>query len=421
VTVQSIAEPDITLAGRLFGELARGTRAGRGIVRDSYGPGEQFAHDLIAATGRDLGLEVGHDAALNTYVTLPGRDPAAPAVVMGSHLDSVMQGGNFDGAAGVVAGMAVLAGFVQAGVRPPVPLTVMGIRAEESVWFDWGYIGSSAALGRLDPAALDVRRSDNGRTLAEHLAELGGDVAALRAGRGQLSAVNVSRYLEVHIEQGPQLVDAGLPLGIVTGIRGCARYSAARVEGVYAHSGATPRAYRRDAVLAAAEFVAAMDAVWERREAAGEDLCVTVGVLATDPAVAAGSKVSGAVRFVLDVRSTSEATMRAVGAEAVDLAADIGVRRGVRIDLGSPTWSPAAVMAPDLQAGLTAAARRLGIPHQAMASGAGHDAAAFAGAGIPSAMLFIRNDRGSHNADEAMDLDDFAAACRVLSAWLQEG
>src|SRR5437868_10253041 len=121
--------PDLGLAERLFGELQRRTRNGKGIVRDSYGKGEQLAHDLMRDAANSIGLEVKIDAAGNFYATLPGRDRDAPSILMGSHLDSVPQGGNYDGAAGVVAGIALLAGARQAGWSPAFDLTVIGIRA----------------------------------------------------------------------------------------------------------------------------------------------------------------------------------------------------------------------------------------------------------------------------------------------------
>src|SRR5258708_18729297 len=174
-------DPDLGLAERMFDELSAKTRRGKGIVRDTYGAGEQAAHDILRHAARDCGLEVHVDAAGNSYATLPGRDRGAPAILMGSHLDSVPQGGNYDGAAGVVAGMAVLAGCRKAGWTPAFDIAVMGIRAEEAAWFDASYVGSYAAFGRLAPEILHVRRSDSGRSLAEHMADAGCDGAAGRS------------------------------------------------------------------------------------------------------------------------------------------------------------------------------------------------------------------------------------------------
>ena len=143
---QSI-EPDIELAERLFADLSSRTRKGVGIERDSYGPGEQAAHALMRATAETLELEVSVDAIGNLLMTQPGAARQVPGIVVGSHLDSVPQGGNYDGAAGVVAGLSVLSGLRRAGLTPACDVTVMAIRAEESAWFDISYLGSGGAFG----------------------------------------------------------------------------------------------------------------------------------------------------------------------------------------------------------------------------------------------------------------------------------
>src|SRR5215472_15875083 len=169
------------LAVALFEQLRRDGLDEPGVTRDPYGPGEQRAHATVTAAAERLGLRIEHDAAANLYMTLPGRDTATGRIMVGSHLDSVPHGGNFDGAAGVVAGLVAVAALQREGVVPASDLTVMGIRAEESVWFQVSYIGSRGALGTLPEGALDVRRIDTDRTLADHIADCGGDPKALRA------------------------------------------------------------------------------------------------------------------------------------------------------------------------------------------------------------------------------------------------
>ena len=198
----------------LFDRLRQDGLDEPGVSRDPYGAGEQRAHASVTAIARKLGLEISGDAAANLYMTLPGRDRSAPRLVIGSHLDSVPHGGNFDGAAGVVAGLAAIAALQQLGETPACDVTVMGIRAEESIWFQVSYIGSRGALGTLPDGALDVRRIDTGRTLAEHIAECGGDPAALAAGVRHFEPADIRAYLELHIEQAPSLVEAGKPVGI---------------------------------------------------------------------------------------------------------------------------------------------------------------------------------------------------------------
>ena len=237
--------PDLDLATRLFAELHAATRdpAG-GVTRAAYGPGERIAHAMVRSEAERLGLEVAVDPAGNLLMTWPGLDRSRPAVVVGSHLDSVAQGGDYDGTAGVLAGLAAVAGMRYAQYRPGCDVTVLAVRAEEGgAWFPTGFPGSRAALGTLPPDALDTKRLDSGRTLAAHMAEEGFDPEAVRAGRCLLSPDRVAAYVELHIEQGPVLDAAGIPVGIVTAIPGSRRLRAARVRGEYNHSGATPRRY----------------------------------------------------------------------------------------------------------------------------------------------------------------------------------
>jgi N-carbamoyl-L-amino-acid hydrolase len=405
-----MVEPDMALAASLFAELAAATRRGRGIVRDSYGEGEQAAHDLVRSAAAALDLDIAVDAIGNLRMTLPGAEREAPGILIGSHLDSVPQGGNFDGAAGVVAGLCALSGLRRAGVVPRVDLTVMAIRGEESSWFDVSYIGSAGAFGLLDPQCLAIPRSDSGVSLESAMLARGFDPQAIRERRRLIDPARVRAYLELHIEQGPTLVELGLPAAVVSAIRGCRRFRSARCFGEYGHSGTLSRAYRRDAVAATVALLHHLEAVWMALEREGADLVFTAGELSTDPALHAPSKVAGETRFVLDIRSTSESTMGRFAAEARAAAARIGRDYRVHFELGDTSNSPAAVMDPRLRTALLGALEQ---PHE-MASGAGHDAAVFAQVGIPSAMIFVRNDKGSHNAEESMELEDLAVATRGL-------
>jgi N-carbamoyl-L-amino-acid hydrolase len=403
-------QPDLKLAAALFDSLSRATRRGAGIVRDSYGPGEQAAHDIMHAAADSMGLDVSIDAIGNLMMTMPGRDRRAPRIVVGSHLDSVPQGGNYDGAAGVVAGLCVLSTLRQAGVTIGCDITVMGIRAEESAWFDIAYLGSGGAFGLLDPACLSIPRSDNGQSLEATLIARGFDPQPIRERRQLLDPKSIRAYLELHIEQGPTLVAERLPAAVVTGIRGCKRFRNARCVGEYGHSGAVNREHRHDAVAATVALLHHLEQIWLEHDRAGADLVITSGELYTDPAMHGPSKIAGETRFVIDVRSILDATMNSVAAEARRAAARLGEAYRVTFDLGATSDSPPAVMDTLLRASLR---KELERPFE-MASGAGHDAAVFAKMGIPTGMIFVRNLYGSHNPDEAMTLDDFGIATRAL-------
>lgn len=408
-----------SFAAHLFDQLRAGTHDGVGITRASYGEGEQFAHALLGERARSLGLEVENDAAGNTLMTLPGADRAAPPMIIGSHLDSVAQGGNFDGAAGVIAGLVAALALRDAEVLVPRDVRVMGIRGEEGEWFGESFIGSRCALGTLPPGALDrATRADTGLALHAHMTQAGCDPNAIRAGQVSLPPAGQHGFIEVHIEQGPVLDEASIPVGLVTGIRGNSRLPNARCTGEYSHCGGVPRTHRRDAVVAVAELVSSLDDIWTECEATHQDFAFTVGKLFTDANLHAMSKIPGTVDFTLDMRSVDSRFLDEMDTRVVELADAIAARRGVNFELGHFTRAECGVLAPRMVEELREGIATLGIPAMDLASGASHDAAAFATAGVPTAMLFIRNANGSHNPHEAMALGDFTAATRVLAWWL---
>lgn len=407
------------MAEALFDALRQDGAANLGVSRDPYGAGEQRAHGTATRAAHALGLVVTQDAAANTYMTWAGKNSDAPKIIIGSHLDSVPNGGNFDGAAGVVAGLAAVAALQQAGLQPECDVTIMAIRAEESIWFQVSYLGSRGALGTLPPGALEARRTDTNRTLAEHIFDSGGDPIALRNGTRYLDPANIRAFLEVHIEQAPSLVDAGLPVGICTAIPGNFRHAEARIIGRNEHVGLA-RKFRQDAGLAGAEFHMAMDTLWREHDARGIPMACTLGKFHTDPAQHGLTVVPGAFAFSLDVRAYDAAVLAALEQRMHTIIAGIEARRGVRFELGPRASAAVGSVDANIRAGLERAAAAVGVATMPLGSPASHDAAAFAASGVPMGMLFIRNENGSHNPDEAMETDDFLAATSVLTAWLAQ-
>jgi N-carbamoyl-L-amino-acid hydrolase len=332
-------------------------------------------------------------------------------------------GGNYDGAAGVIAGLVALAALRKCRREPLRDITVMGIRAEEaSSWYEGshnGHLGSRAALGMLPAAELHAAiNSRSGRTLAQHIEDAGFDAGAIAAGHTALKRERYAGYVELHIEQGPVLENRGLPVGLVTGIRGSARLRSARCIGEYTHSGAVPHEYRSDAVLATVELCYRLDQAWHDVRNAGGDLVFTVGKLYTDSHAHALTKVPGEANFTIDLRSQDSGTLDAMIKRTRELAREIGDRRRVRFDLGDFNLQEPSIMDERLQEVLAREAQILGIEPLAMSSGAGHDAQDFERAGYPAAMIFVRNAHGSHNPFEAMDLDDFALGTQLLARFL---
>ena len=389
-----------------------------GVTRDTYGPGENRGHAAMAHAARSSGLQVTTDAVGNTYARWPSVAREAPEVILGSHLDSVPRGGNFDGAAGVLAGLVALRALQAAGLVPLRNLVAMGIRAEESVWFEVSYIGSRAALGTLPEGAMDrARRIDTGRSLAQHMAECGADPDALHYGPPPLPPERIAAFVEVHIEQAPALLESGHALGICTGIPGNFRYPAARIIGAHQHVG-TPRRFRSDAAMAGAALAMGLDRLWQRLEDEGTPLAITLGRFHTDAHHHGLTTVPGLFHFSLDVRAYEVAVLERLEAEVHALVAQIEASHRVAVNLGARAAAPLGLMTATIRDDLAAAALVHGISHIRMGSPASHDAAAFAAAGVPVGMILVRNAHGSHNPNEHMEISDFLDACTVLADWL---
>lgn len=411
---------DRRLAEGLFAALRAATGDGVGITRESFGAGESLALDIVEARAQALGLATERDAGANLVVTLEGHEPDLPFLACGSHLDSVPQGGNFDGAAGCIAGLAVLAGFRADGVRPRRTLKLFCLRGEESAWFGRAYMGSNALFGRLTHDDLKAPHAVTGRPLADAMRDVGADMTRIARGEPLIDAGRIAAWLELHIEQGPVLVARGLPVGIVTGIRGNLRHQVVECVGEAGHSGAVPRWLRRDAVFASAELITHLDRHWRTLLERGRDLVVTSGIVGTDAAEHAIARIPGLVRFSFEIRSQSRETLEAFYDLFISECRSIGEERGVEFRLDRLMESAPAAMDQGWIERLRAAARALGLPDEPIPSGAGHDAAVFANAGVPSAMIFVRNEHGSHNPHEAMAIDDFLAGVTVMRQALAE-
>ena len=291
---------------------------------------------------------------------------------------------------------------------------------EESARFGRAYMGSSALTGVLsadDLATSDVR---TGETLAACMESVGIDLAPIRRGEPLLDVARMAAWVELHIEQGPVLVARELPLGIVTGIRGNVRHRSVVCLGEAGHSGAVPRWLRHDAVFATADLVARLDRHWRTLLERGGDVVVTVGTIGTDADEHAIARIPGKIAFSFEVRSQDRATLDAFYDLFREECSLIEEERGVRFTFDRRVAAKPAVMDADWVQRLKSAARRLGLPDAEIPSGAGHDAAVFAAAGVPAAMIFVRNANGSHNPDEAMDLPDFFAGVSVMAAAIKE-
>jgi N-carbamoyl-L-amino-acid hydrolase len=227
----------------------------------------------------------------------------------------------------------------------------------------------------------------------------------------------VAAYLELHIEQGPVMVARGWPVAAVTGIRGNVRHNRVRCIGEAGHSGAVPRWLRKDAVLAVAQLLSRMDEHWRVLLQMGMDLVMTSGICTTPAQSHAVSVIPGEVQFSFEARSQDAATLERFHQLMQDECRAIGADRGVRFEFDDRLYTAPATMDEGWIQRFEAVAARAGRTLERIPSGAGHDAAVFAAAGIPASMLFVRNAHGSHNPQEAMDIDDFLLG----TEWLAQG
>ena len=242
----------------------------------------------------------------------------------------------------------------------------------------------------------------------------GAEIDPLRAGEILRSPDCFDSWFELHIEQGPVLIALEKPVGIVTGIRGNVRHRRVVCRGEAAHSGAVPRWLRHDAVLAMSDLLVRLDEHWRVLLEWGEDLVLTAGVVETDSNQHAVSRVPGEVTFALEYRSQDLKTLKSFEALLRSECDAVGAKRGVTFDLGEPSLTDPAGMSPEIVGMLQQVCEDNEIAHEVMPSGAGHDSSVFANAGVPSGMVFVRNAKGSHNPNEAMDMDDFFIATQVL-------
>lgn len=411
---------ELRIAGFLFGEIAGFSPDVEGVSRPAFSDIETRTLSFLEDFARREGLEVWYDKGLNANFCLPGDRDAERYTLIGSHVDSVPFGGNFDGLAGVVAGLLCLLRAKRRGTRFSTPVHVLAMRGEESAWFGPCYIGSKALTGTLAASELKACHKGDGRTLDAHMGALGIDMEPVRAGRPLMDLSRVSAYLELHIEQGPLLVGKGIPAAVVSGIRGNIRYRSVRCLGEAGHSGAVPRAFRRDPVLAMADLLVRLDESWATILAKGDDLVLTSGIVGTDPKMHAMTRIPDQISFSLDLRSQSARVLDEMRELLETEMAQIERDRKVRFELDEELRVEPALCDPALVSGLSAAMREAGQEPFVMASGGGHDAAVFSAAGVPAGMVFVRNRNGSHNPQEAMELPDLLSATDILHQYLTD-
>ncbi len=403
---------DLALGRRLMDRLealARFSDDVDGLTRLYLSPSHKRAADTIAGWMREVGLAVRLDALGTLIGHYEGQTAGAPALLVGSHIDTVRHAGKYDGALGVLAALTAVEALSQAGEHLPFAIEVIAFGDEEGVRFPSTLRGSRALAGTLDPATLDERDAD-GTSVRDALREFGADPE--HRAEAAISRSAALGFIEVHIEQGPVLERMGQPLGVVTAING-ARRLGVRVQGTAGHAGTTPMNMRRDSLAAAAEMVIAV----ERCAAEMRDVVATVGMIEARPGAA--NVIPGETRFTIDARAPDDAARDHVISRIERAIEGIAARRGIAVELREMHNASATACDPKLMAGLDDAARAAGFAPVHLPSGAGHDAMSMA-ALCPVAMLFVRCAGGiSHHPAEAISLEDADAAVCVLLNFLR--
>jgi hydantoinase/carbamoylase family amidase len=391
-------------------QLAAHTEAPGMLTRTYLTDAHAGAAEQIGAWMRAAGMSVRRDAAGNVIGRYEGAAPDAPALLTGSHFDTVRNAGKYDGNLGILLPIACIADWNRAGRRFPFAIEVIGFAEEEGVRFKSTLLGSRAIAGTFDPSVLD-KRDDGGRTMREVMMAAGFDAVALP--QAAYKPERVLAFVEVHIEQGPVLLDESLPVGVVTAISGASRFLVTAT-GLAGHAGTVPMGLRRDAAMTAAEIGLYI----EKRCSGISGLVGTVGQF--DVPNGAANVVPGKAVFTIDIRAeTDEVRLAAVNDVLAEMER-IAVRRSVALDVNRTHEAKSVPCAGWLQQQLADAIASFKLPLRHLPSGAGHDAMAIA-ALTDVAMLFVRCGCGgiSHHPDETMTAEDAQTASEVFGRFVE--
>jgi beta-ureidopropionase / N-carbamoyl-L-amino-acid hydrolase len=382
-----------------------------GYRRYSFTSADAACRQWFIATAAERGLRTSRDGNANLWAWWdPPAGRASAAVVTGSHLDSVPDGGAYDGALGLVSGFAAIDLLAERGVVPARPVAVAAFCEEEGARFGTACLGSRLLTGTISPAAARELRDADGVSLAAAMRSAGLDPAGIGPDQNLLASIGV--FVEVHVEQGSALDRLGAAVGIAEGIWPHGRW---RLEfsGRADHAGTTRLADRRDPMLPYAATVLAA-----RQAAADHGGLATFGKVTAEPGAA--NAISSAVHAWLDARAPDEAALGRVVSQTEDAARRAGADHGVQVSARRESFTPPVTFDPALRERLAATLADRGIVAPELPTGAGHDAGVLA-ARVPAAMLFVRNPSGvSHSPAEHAPMEDCEVGVQALAAVIEE-
>jgi len=397
-----------TAAGRItarIDELAAISESSHCLTRRFASPEHRQANDLVASWMVAAGMSVREDAIGNIIGRYEATDSdSAPAIMMGSHLDTVINAGRFDGMLGLLSALSCVESLYESKHRLPYAIEVIGFADEEGVRFQSTYLGSRAVTGNFDSDVLK-RVDESGVSFADALEAFGSDVRKISSAARK--AEDIRAYLELHIEQGPVLENKDQPVGIVSSIAGATRLIV-QLTGMAGHAGTVPMEMRRDALVAAAHCIA----IIESHCSGQTGLVGTVGWI--DAVPGAGNVIAGEVRFSVDIRGATD-ELRVERVEAVIKAITaLCQQRDIAIDIDYVHEAESVVCDQGIIQCMQEAMGGHGMSALTLPSGAGHDAAAMADL-TKTGMLFVRcRDGISHHPDEYVSEDDAIAGANVL-------
>lgn len=401
--MDSYRDPSADIMARLD-RLAMISESPRHLTRRCFSPEHRRVNDLVAQWMREAGMSVREDTVGNVIGRYEGKTEGAPAILLGSHLDTVIMAGKYDGGLGILSAIDCVRSLHDRNIRFDCAVEVAGFADEEGVRFQSTYLGSRGLAGTFNRTLLD-RPDKDGITLADAMLDFGLDPR--RIGEAARRPEDLLCYLEVHIEQGPVLENEGLGVGAVTAIAGANRMTVT-VDGTSGHAGTVPMAARHDALVAASECVLAVeDIAANLPNAVG-----TVGQITVSPG--ATNVIPGNVEFSIDLRAADDGDRRAAVAELETRLTEIAQRRSVAVSVDHSHAADGVVCAPWLVDEIEAAMAELGQRPFRLPSGAGHDAAAMAEI-TDVGVIFVRCAGGiSHSPDESITDADAKSGAHLL-------
>ena len=395
--------------GMILDMARHGSDGGTGVSRTVYSLEWVKATQLYARWCEEAGLSSRMDTAGNVWGRLEGRETGAKAIVSGSHIDTQTPGGRYDGTLGLIAALVAISALKEQFGEPRLPLECVALCEEEGSRFpSANFWGSRAITGRIADQDLQATIGYDGGTIAEAMREVGLDPSQI----GEAQRADIGAFVELHIEQGPILEQADLPVAVVTGITGIRHYQV-ELKGTANHAGAFPMDLRRDPMAGFAEIATG---VIDTAHRWGRPAVTTIGRIAALPNGAA--IIPESVRFSLDARHPDPDLCQALYASHERLMREVAARRNLEIDWTITLDHPAWPSAPAIVETLKTAAKAQGVPVMTMASGAGHDSQQMARI-APTAMIFVRSKDGrSHTPEEFSSIADIVAGIEVLAAGL---